>query len=161
MNGIFDSQKVLGANVVFNKGPIIVAKDLDVEGGTKMYMDDLRLFDSSVDESMVQALTGGAFGALGSVSPNNVRLGCLGAAGAASGMKTCNLDDAKAGCPRQFHLCTVKELYSGALMVVRAMGWFHYGGSVWPGGAKQTGRKAQSKRLAVCCRDEWASLTAG
>jgi hypothetical protein len=110
-----------------------------------MYLDDLRLYGSSLDETQLQAITGGSGNALGSMGPTQVRLGCKG--------KPCKLEEALNSCPRTFHLCTVKELYAGALGVARAQGWFQMSPNVWPRSARVSPRNKDLKRLAVCCHD--------
>lgn len=144
VNGMFDSQVVLKGSTVFNPKMLMVGKELGGPGA-RMYLDDLRLYSTSLDERHVQAV---ATGALGPVGPGHVRLGCKG--------RPCTFDQALSTCPRDYHLCTVKEFYAGALSVVRAQGWFHLSPNVWPKDRKpKDGPDAEKfkRRLAVCCKN--------
>merc|ERR1712216_824212 len=99
VNGVFDTQLVLKGNVLFNNGPFLVGKDLE-GAGAKMYLDDLRVYSTSVSETQLHAIAGRSL----AVGPQYVRLGCK--------SRPCSLNDAMVSCPKEFHLCSVKELYS-------------------------------------------------
>jgi hypothetical protein len=148
VNGIFDSQAVLKGNILFNTGPFFLGKD-PWHVGTRSYMDDVRVYDDALNDEEVQALVSASAGFTQSPQgPSFVRLGC--------DSKPCTLHDALSSCPQpqSYHLCSVRELYSGAMAQARANGWFHLTERVWPRNQSPSGVPADEKRLAICCRND-------
>lgn len=148
VNGILDAQMVAKAPVRLSADPLVLGGDAN-EASVTAFVDALRLFEKAVDED---AIIADASGALGTVSPRFTRLGC----------KACSLEDAINACTVGYHLCSMRELASGAFAVARAQGWFHSSKRVWAdnaatldgGAAALSPEQRAEPRLGICCVDE-------
>ena len=93
-------------------------------------------------------------GALGGVEPAFVELGCM----------ACNYDAAARSCRLGYHLCNLRELYSGGYAAARQMGWATSNSHTWSreeadaGGAQSSSWSGEAPGtsqlgLGICCAD--------
>lgn len=144
VNGIVDAEFIASSRVQFNQEPIHVARGPS-SSGVACYMDDLRILKSAVSDAEVQAWS---FGALGMVPPNFVRLGCT---SCSKTMATSNCVTISGGGPK-YELCSVKNLYEGAISVARAQGWARMRDrKFWNSTYNDDGAGEQDSRIGLCC----------
>ena len=113
INGVLDSfQPLDGRELATNREKLYIGGHPSYAQGCKMayYMDNLKVFDRLASQFAVEAE---AQGAMGSVSPNSIMLGCL----------DCDFVTAKNACVQHFHLCTNVEVISGVAQAIRILGW--------------------------------------
>eukprot|EP01017_Pseudomicrothorax_dubius_P006347 TRINITY_DN11790_c0_g1_i11.p1 TRINITY_DN11790_c0_g1~~TRINITY_DN11790_c0_g1_i11.p1 ORF type:complete len:164 (+),score=18.86 TRINITY_DN11790_c0_g1_i11:93-584(+) len=118
VNGVLDSQLILRGLMKLNGHDYMIGKDLN-HPGTECFIDDLRFYDRLLRKVEIQALTGND--ALGIMGTDFVTLGC----------QSCSLMAAVNACPENYHLCSRKDLYSGAYHVARVMRWTRPGLDIW------------------------------
>ena len=113
LNGILDSYQTLdGRELVNNKEKLYIGGHPSYSIGCKMayYMDNLKVYNKISTQFAIEAE---AFGALGTIAPNQIMIGCM----------DCDFIDAKNSCIPNYHLCTNSEMVSGVAQAVRIMGW--------------------------------------
>jgi hypothetical protein len=121
-NGALDAQQILRGSMKQNRESIQVGKD-PTHPGTEMYLDDFRIYSrvlysmltspmsiSRLEEDIAAMIGNQGVGLAG---PDYAHLGC----------ESCNFVSALSSCRDHYHLCSLKELYSGAYHVARIMGW--------------------------------------
>ena len=151
INGLLDSENATVGTIVHNTGPFYLGGDPWRKGGVDGFIDEFKLYNRALMTNEIQA--NAAF-ALGGVEPSFVELGCMG----------CDLDAASRSCHASYHLCNMRDLYSGGYMVARTMGWSTSNSHVWSreeaaGGGSQlaswSGEVPGASRsgLGLCCAD--------
>ena len=113
LNGILDSYQTLdGREVIFNREKLYIGGHPSYSQGCKLvyYLDNLKVFNKVSTHFSLEAE---AFGALGTISPSQIMIGCIG----------CDFIDAKNSCIAHYHLCTNAEMVSGVAQAVRILGW--------------------------------------
>ena len=119
VNGLLDAENVTVGTIVQNVGPMRIGGDpWRPAGGMGGYVDEFKLHGRALSTDEIQA--GSSF-ALGGVEASFVELGCMG----------CAIETARASCRSGYHLCNMRDLYAGGLMVARTMGWATSTSHVW------------------------------
>lgn len=151
INGVSDTQVILRASIrvsfmQWNSEPIYLGKD-PWHAGTRAYIDSLQLYSKALKERDVQAV---ASIAMGLISPNRVSLGC----------ESCPYKSALSACVEDFHLCSLKEIYSEGFHMARTMGWFRFTSEMWirntPGEVSTSADEMNDPnvfRIGLCCAD--------
>jgi len=134
INGRLEGETVLSSPVVTNSGPMRVGKD-PWRAGAKMYVDDVRVYNTAIPASDISALTPSSI--TGIVS-ETVTLGCT----------DCDRPTALSKCEPS-RLCSLAELYSQGYHVARAQGWAHSADDFWY--HNQEDLSGSLQRLALCC----------
>ena len=152
VNGLLDAENVTVGTIVQNVGPMRIGGDpWRPAGGMGGYVDEFKLHGRALSTDEIQA--GSSF-ALGGVEASFVELGCMG----------CAIETARASCRSGYHLCNMRDLYAGGLMVARTMGWATSTSHVWTaeevaaGGASNSSWNgaapgAVAAGLALCCAE--------
>nr|CEL70495.1 TPA: hypothetical protein BN1204_061770 [Neospora caninum Liverpool] len=142
INGVKDNQVALRGVVVSNSGDMVIGSTLE-NSGFEGYIDDLRLYSRALPDGEVASLTPG--GLTGIVDTEFVFLGCA----------SCSFEKALhfniCGEPAA-HLCSLRELYQGAIHIARVNGLLAGGPDVWHSEMLPGDVAAGEKRLALCCR---------
>jgi hypothetical protein len=113
INGVLDSIQTLdGREVQGNSEKLYVGGHPSYSMGCKLvyYMDNLKVHNKLASQFALEAET---HSALGTISPNQIMLGCL----------NCDFRDAKNSCIPNYHLCTNAEMVSGVYQAIRILGW--------------------------------------
>jgi len=153
VNGLLDSENTTVGTIVHNTGPIYIGGDPWRQGGMDGFVDEFKLYNRALTNDEIQA--DAAF-ALGGVEPSFVELGCMGTG--------CDIKAALASCRAGYHLCNLRDHYSGAYLVARMMGWSTSTSHVWSreeadaGGSQATSWSgeapgATTTGLGLCCAD--------
>ena len=89
--------------------------------------------------------------ALGLISPYRVTLGC----------DSCPYRTAVSACIDDYHLCSLKEIYSEAFHVARTMGWFRFTSEMWIRNTNEDVSTSADEmndptlyRVGLCCSDK-------
>jgi hypothetical protein len=134
LNGLPEAERVLSSPVMSNSGLLRVGKD-PWRTGSRMYLDDLRVYDIGLPSHEVAALAPGHYTG---INAGNVRLGCF----------ACDRQAAVVSC-EQTRLCSLVELYAHGFHVARAQGWAQASDDFWYHNQQDTSGAAQ--RVALCC----------
>jgi hypothetical protein len=139
-------------SIIQNTGPFFLGGDpWRPAGGFDGYIDEFKFHNRALTTDEIGAT---ASTALGGVEPSFVELGCMG----------CNVDTAGSTCRMGYHLCNLRDLYSGGYQVARQMGWATSNSHIWTaeeynagGGANTSwaGSPAGATKagLGLCCAD--------
>jgi hypothetical protein len=139
VNGIIDAVNSTKGWTMTNENSLFIGSTPSMYESCPLSLrvDDVRFYDGKeLSESDVEAE---AFGALGTIEPYYVRLGCI----------NCKYDDAVNSCPDTHHLCSSIELHSGAYAVARAMGWTEWNSHLWSTASTDT--ETNTSGLGICC----------
>lgn len=115
VNGILDAADATDDTSVSNDSPLYIGgkEAYEDECGLTWLVDNFQFFNRELEKEEVQAE---AYPSLGGVDPGYVQLGCI----------DCTLEEASNVCDDGYHICTKMELYGGAYLVARLMGWVTY-----------------------------------
>ncbi|KFH05208.1 concanavalin A-like lectin/glucanase family protein [Toxoplasma gondii VAND] len=142
VNGVKDNEIALRGVVVSNSGDIVVGSTME-NSGFEGYIDELRFYSRALPEGEVASLTAG--GLTGIADTEFVFQGCAG----------CTFEMALhfniCGEPAA-HLCSLRELYQGAIHIARVNGLLAGGQDIWHSEMSSSDVAAGEKRLALCCR---------
>lgn len=148
---MLDSENATVGTIVHNTGSFYLGGDPWRKGGFDGFVDEFKYYNRALTTDEIQA--DAAF-ALGGIEPSFVELGCMG----------CDLEQSRRTCRAGYHLCNQRDLYSGAYMIARTMGWATSNSHVWSkeeadaGGALSTSWSgeapgATTSGLGLCCAD--------
>jgi len=130
-NGVLDVVKEVGAGCN-NEGNLYLGGTPRSECDFSAYMDEVRYYQRVVEPVEIAAE---ASPALGGVRPSFAHLGC----------QNCTLNEAKLSCRPSYHLCTTMELYTGAFVVARILGYTDWRSNVWTTADVVAQAKTQAK----------------
>lgn len=133
LNGMLESEQVVASPVLANTGPLRIGKD-PWRAGSRMYLDDLRVFDAALSAPEVASLAPASLTGIA----GSVRLGCL----------SCDRAAAITACEPS-RMCSLTELYAQGFHAARAQGWAHSSDEFWY--HNQDDLTGAPTRLAVCC----------
>jgi len=153
VNGILDTQKGTDGYTQANALPLVIGGDDGSTCGFGLYIDEVKAYNRVLYPDYIGAE---AASALGGTEAAYVRFGC----------SNCNLDQAMASCPDQYHICTSLELHTEAYRIARTLGWIASGVHVWTH-ATDSNAAAQAQGgvgpgsemitetagLGICCMD--------
>ena len=151
INGLLDCENQTVGSITHNVGPMYVGgHPWRPIGGVDSYIDEVQYHGRALSTDEIQAK---ASFALGGVEPSFVELGCMG----------CALHAAQASCRSGYHLCNVRDLFSGGYMLARAMGWATGSSHVWSAEEYAAGGSVNASwggvgptagaGLGLCCLD--------
>jgi len=141
INGILDNTLEVSDTLQKNSENIFIGGTpwLKEECNYSFLMDELRYYNSDINESLIMAE---ASPALGGIEPNYINLGCV----------NCSLQTASKSCKDKYRLCSPIELHTGGYQVARNMGWLNWNTHIWTYSALQSPKVFEKfKGLAICC----------
>jgi hypothetical protein len=141
INGILDSKVELKGTGLSIKSSFYIggAPWLIDECEYPFLIDELRYYNTSMDEDRIQAE---ASPVLGGIEPSFLQIGCL----------DCSLKEAGTVCPEDYRLCSSIELHTGAYQIARSLGLLRWDTHIWTYNALNTpGEFENLKGLALCC----------
>eukprot|EP00298_Acanthocystis_sp_HF-20_P009164 c18143_g1_i1.p1 GENE.c18143_g1_i1~~c18143_g1_i1.p1 ORF type:complete len:573 (-),score=261.86 c18143_g1_i1:119-1837(-) len=143
INGLLDAENTTIGTPILNKGSMFVGSDpWRTSGGVNSYVDELRYYSRALTADEIQAQV---HSSIGGSEASFVELGCMG----------CSIDSCSPSCRRGYHMCTNRDISSGAYIIARGMGWANSETKIWSAeDARDSANTPNSSGLCMCCRDD-------
>jgi len=141
LNGVEDGNVVIEAPPAAHEGSILYLGRDPWRAGTKSFVDDFRWYSRAVATDEIRAML--YPGLTGTAAADLVTLACT----------SCRFPEAAQKCSsRQRHLCSMQELFSGALHSARATGWLTSSSEVWSSEDEGAERFDGRHKVGLCCQ---------
>jgi Concanavalin A-like lectin/glucanases superfamily len=148
VNGILDAADATDDTSVSNDYSLYIGgkESYEDDCGLTWLVDNFQFFDRELESTEIQAE---AYPSLGGVEAPYVQLGCI----------DCSLEEASEVCDDDYHICTKMELYGGAYMVARILGWVSYETYVFTyqdvleGSSPDLDDDLTNYSIGMCCAD--------
>eukprot|EP00914_Ancora_sagittata_P006586 GHVO01013227.1.p1 GENE.GHVO01013227.1~~GHVO01013227.1.p1 ORF type:complete len:255 (-),score=56.26 GHVO01013227.1:120-884(-) len=122
-------------------GDLIIGKAGGVDS-VECYIDDVRVYDSTLSSAEVAALT--LPGVTGIVNPSMIRLGCI----------KCRRSDVYGICGRDMRICSRDDLMFYGYHIARVNGWTSVSNDIWTYDEIEKDTEPDDiLKMALCC--EW------